>query len=675
MGTISIKDIRGREEDEQSQGISINDIRGRQQIGPTNAPVATFGEVSSSPSGMPSAGTLAVSSLPTDELTRVKYLAKEIFPNRSWEDVSNRFSYVGDRLAYQDDHGNSQYVDPKMRWPTSLENIKEAGKAIASSLGPAMPPVGGAIGGMATMGFGGGVPGAMGGGAVADMARQGLAAGLTGEEKTPTERALQTGGAALQEGVSQGLGLGVTKMLGRFGRTPMYDIPATNALKQKADTLGIPLTAAEATGSRELIRRQKVLQNTTGADETFENFYKGRNEKVGQAVYTLLDQISKVPSVRGASASGVQGALEAAKTARAKMQAQAKPWYDEALQGTNLVDLRNMDQTNRQIVEYAVNKAKQDPVYGPELRGVMPNSMPALHEAKQYIDDLIGKAKVAGERNRVRLLTNAQNDLLKMMDDQVPQYKVARGIYSDMMPKVSEVERGIVGDAAALENNDVMRAPQIIFGKGSSGQDVKAAYQAFKEAGQDVAWNDLVRSHLQNVFETIPDSANGSVVNIGGTYRKALYGTPQRREIINAALEGSPQARENLQWMMDVLEASGKAMKGESITAFAQMGQKELAQEAKGLGPKLIETIEIWKTPSRVGQWWADVQTGKYAAKMAQLLTDPDSLTKMRELRKLSPTSAGAVIGLSHLLVNEGAQAAEDAMTTKDQKRLQQGRP
>lgn len=617
-------------------------------------------------SKMPSALDIAASSLPTDDATRVKYLAAQLFPGKPWEAVADRFFYRGDRLSYVAEDGKAYYADPEFRAPTSFGNLQESGKKIASGAGPSMAPIGATLATLPTIaegpiGMATGVPQAMAGAGAGDAVRQFLANKITGEEKSLGERAAQTGGAAVQEGFGQLVGGAATKALGSaVGRTPLYDLSKAEALQKQSKAVDIPLTAAEASGSRSLIRRQKILANTTGADETFEEFYKFRNDKVASSVETLLGMISKTPSVRQSSGAGVKGAFEAVSTARAQAAAQAKPMYEVALAPGNMIPRsvlqKELEPSQYAVLQHVINTSRKDPVKGPVMQGWQDNSMYVLDQAKKNIDGMINAAKQEGDNHRVSLLTAAKTKLLGVMDQNFPEYGKARAVYVDEMPNITNLERGVVGDASKLEANDVMRAPRIIFGQGSSGEDVRAARKAFVDAGQESAWDDMTRAWLQQEFENIPQSSTGAIVNIGGTYRNKILGSSKKAEIAKAALEHNPKALEYFNWMMGTLDATGKAMRGESITAFAQMGQKELAQEAKGVGPTLMETVEVWRTPSRLAQFWADAQTGKYARKMATLLTSEDGIKKLSELRRLSPGSAGAVLGLSHLLLAAGVE-------------------
>jgi len=726
----------------------------------TIGPADRLPPVTEDASKMAPMSTQAAASLPTDDNARVKYFAAQRFPNLPLPDALDRYFWKDNRLAYKGDDGKAYYEEPTSRPPTSLNDAVQDVKAVASMAGPAIPATTGTIGGIATSEFGGGVPGAAAAAAGGDAVRQGLANLITGEEKSWPERAWQSGKAALEQGVGQLFGLGVGKALP--GKTPTFDIPEATTIGDAARKFNIPLTAGEETGNRTLLRRQKILANTTDADQTFENFYRGRNEKVGNAVDYMLNRVSPTtPSARIASSKAVEGAQAAVGAARADMQAQAKPFYDSSLAQGNEIDPRLLGVESRMdniavqerrgvdrrqaggtfidnpgapdssqivrlgrirdqgllerrgadrrasslepdsnglldtnavyidipkhfdpsapltpvestIIKGAQDAARSDKVLGPTLAGWSDNSMYALDATKKHMDDMISAARQNGENYKASVLGQAREKLVTMMDKAFPDYAKARGIYEEGMPAVNNIERGVTGDMAKLENNDTLRASQIVFGKGSSPEDIRAARDAYEAAGkagklpnwQD-NWNALVRSHLEQTFNEIPESSTGSVTNLGGTFYKAIYGNGRKQAMIDAATEHDPGMQRDLLDLMTALNATGRAMKGESITAFAQMGQKELADEARGFIPKAIETVEIWRTPSRVANYIADIQAGRYNAKMAELLTTPEGRSKLRELRKLGPGSAGAVVGLSQLLTAGGVGAVSDRLNQK----------
>lgn len=629
---------------------------------------------------MAGAGTQAVASLPTDPMARARYFAEQRgIP-------LDRYFYKDDRLAYRDADGKAYFEEPRVRAPTSKENLAQYPRAIASGLGPGLPMVGGVAGGLTAIGegpvgWGTAIPQAAAGAGVLDMVRQYFANMLTGETKPFSERAMQTGGAMVQEGFGQLLGNAGSKALSVFGRTPAFNIPETTRLRTSAERWNIPLTAGEETGNRTLLRRQKILGNTTEGEEAFTNFYTGRNEKVGAAVDTFLNMVSRNASPRMASQSGVEGAVAGRKAVQKEVSDTARPYYETAIDNNpqRFWSPEAEALFTRPSMQEAIAAAKK--LAAEEGRTL---TVPTFENGKRVGDEIVPdwrswdymKKALDGiieantnEAGRVsqygRSVIATQKELMGILDKANPAWAQARGTFAAEVPLRDAVEKGVVGDVAKLEGNDVLRASGIIFGKGSSPEDVKMARAAFEKASKLDNWNDLLRAHLQQTFNEIPDSSVGSITNLGGTWRKAILGNKRKREMMEAAFEGQPERWNDLLDLMQVLDATGRAMKGESITAFAQAGQRELAREGRGALPAIIETMEIWRTPSRFAQYLADLNSSKYAARQAELLTTPEGRNVLREIKKLGPTSAGSVVALSHFLTAGGASAASGVVNQK----------
>ncbi len=613
-------------------------------------------------SRMAPASRQAVASLPTGAEDRARYFASRRFPDMPVDQALNNYFYVGDRLAYRAPDGGQYFEEATFTNPLKAGGMAQNARALASGAGPAMAPVvatGAAIPSMAASGGLAGVPAAMAGGAAGDATRQFLANRLAGEQKDWLDRGAQVTGAALQEGIGQLIGNGVGRVLQFLGKTPTFDIPVTTNLRDLSTKFGIPLTAGEETGNRTLLRRQKILANTTEGEQRFTNFYEGRNEKVAIAVNTMLNKISPNASPRMASAAGVEGAQDAIATEQRALSALSRPAYERAESGiVPLSELTGGPAGGR--IQLALNAVQKNRAYKDTVGAMPQDTLPVVDAAKKWIDDQVKVAERSGKNNEARLWSEAAEELRTIADQNVPAYGEARGIFEANVPTRNALQNGVVGDMARLEGPETLRAGNIIFGKGSSPEDIRAARSAFEKAGKSQNWNDLVRSQFQQIFEEVPDSATGSITNIGGTYRKALMGNPSKRSRMAAALEHDPAVWQEFNDLMTVLDATGRAMKGESITAFAQAGQKELEREARGIAPALIEAVEIWKAPSNIARYWSDLRTGAYAARQAELLTTPQGREALRELRKLGPGSKGSVIALSHFLTAPSFAAVGD---------------
>jgi hypothetical protein len=631
------------------------------------------------PDRMAGAGKQAIASLPTDLDARVRYFAK------ARGIPVDRYGLMNDRIYYIGDDGQPYFEEASGRLPHSLPEIPDAlkqnGKAAASLAGPSMSFIGGTAGGIAGMTTGSpgiAVTGATVGGAVGDAARQGLAHVLTDEQKPWGERAWQTAKAAGEEGFGQLAGNKFVQWMGRFGKTPTYNIPETTRLRELSQKYNVRLTPGEETGNRTLIRKQKILANTTEGEEPFTRYYEGRNEEVGAAVDNMLNMLSRKTSPRMAAQSGVEGAQAARSAVQQEVRDVARPHYRAAIDENPQRFWSEEAEAlfTRPSMQDAIGAAKK--LAAEEGRTL---TVPTFENGKRVGDEIVPdwrswdymkkaldgiiEANTDATTGRVtqygRSVIQTQKELLGILDNANPAYARARGTFANEVPLRDAVEKGIVGDAARLEGPDVVKAAKGIFT--SSPEDIRLARAAFEKAGKLQNWDDLGRAYLQQQFETIKDSAVGSITNLGGAYRKKLLGSQAQREELEAAFEHNPGFWNDFQELMTVLDATGRAMKGESITAFAQAGQRELAEEARGLGPRIVDTIAIWKTPERIANYWASLQSGKYNARMAELLTTPEGRQKLRELRQLGPQSAAGVVTLSHFLTDLGAGKTGDFLT------------
>ena len=643
-------------------------------IGPAD-PLPT--SVAEDPKKMAGFGTQVIASLPTDPMARAQYFAKQRgIP-------LDRYFYKDDRLAYREDDGKAYFEEPRLRAPNSADNLKQYPKVLASGAGPWLPMVGGVLGGLSAIkegpvGWVTAVPQAAAGGAALDVVRQVLANKFTGETRALTERAMQTGGAMLQEGVGQMLGNAGGRALSRFGRTPAFNIPETTRLRTSAERWNIPLTAGEETGNRTLLRRQKILANTTEGEQQFTDFYTGRNNAVGDAVRSLLGRISGTSSPHMGSYSGTQGANAALQANRRELAERAGPLYREAIdENPQRFWTPEVDQLfSRPSMQQALTRARAlaaeegrtitVPTYenGQRVGNEVVPDWRSWDYIKKALDGLVEEnTNDVGRVSQMgRAIGNTRTELLRILDGANPRYAEARGVFSENVPTRTALESGQVGSIARLEGEEVNRAGRIIFGKNSSPEDIRFARQAFENAGALQNWDDLLRAHLQQVFEEIPESSVGSITNIGGVYRKALLGNRRKTQQLEAAFEHRPEMWNEVLDLMQVLDATGRAMKGESITAFAQAGQRELAREGSGLGPSLIETMEVWRTPGRIAKYWADLNASRYATRQAELLTTPEGRDVLREIRRLGPTSAGSVVALSHFLTGAGSAQASSVL-------------
>ena len=141
----------------------------------------------------------------------------------------------------------------------------------------------------------------------------------------------------------------------------------------------------------------------------------------------------------------------------------------------------------------------------------------------------------------------------------------------------------------------------------------------------------------------------GAVGNIGGAYRKAIFGSKDARSKLRAAL--TPEQYKGVSDLMTVLEATGRAFKQQSNTMPRQVAKESMEIEAEGL----LRISDIASSPTEpLNKFIKAMKTlslEDYARKQAIILTSPSSLADLRRssrlLREMSPREKGFLPALS----------------------------
>lgn len=103
---------------------------------------------------------------------------------------------------------------------------------------------------------------------------------------------------------------------------------------------------------------------------------------------------------------------------------------------------------------------------------------------------------------------------------------------------------------------------------------------------------------------------------------------------------------------MQVLEATTRVNRGQSITHFAGEAAKETSRKASPLVSR--------SGPVSLRNWWLEMKTGRYNEALADIITNPGAMNKLKELRKLPPRSEKAINIVGAVLAGLGLQGAED---------------
>ncbi|ODB82744.1 hypothetical protein A3193_18520 [Candidatus Thiodiazotropha endoloripes] len=585
-----------------------------------------------------------------DPGTRMRILAENRFPNLSEQQRTQRYRQTPEGIAYLGNDGKWYLEEPNGFW----QGAKQFGASTLAHGESLLGSAGGAILGTVTGGPVGGLLGAALGGASGESSRKIHANLAYDEPQTPTgnlkSMAIEGGLAAAGEGAGQLLGRALSrKAVKDISR---FDEVAANQLSRKANEAGITLTPAEITNLRSLINRQALLRDLPDSADIVEDFLKLRNKQVQRGVYQYLEKLSPEQTPHFAYKKGVnaaEGAREALEQSRMKA---SSPYYQDA--ANDQVDISHvLDSLKVSINKFSGTKVGKTltQIEKALKNGEQPkNLIGQIDAVKGDLDDLIAKAKRDGRKTRLRELTAFKQELVSAMDQASPTYRTGRQIFEERSLPINELDNSLVGDMIREGSQAAPNLGKILFGRRSSPAAIKQAKRIIT-AHDPKAWNGVVRGHIQNTLEEMAESSVGEAANLGGVFRKRLMGTQSKQRMLKNAL--NKQQYQALMDLSDVLEATGRAMKGQSMTAQRTEMIKELRREAT---PAMSNAISPHRIPSKVAEWYQDMKLGKYSENLARIMTDPQGMMKLRTqvklLKDISPrekqfyNALGAAVGV-----------------------------
>ncbi len=612
------------------------------------------------------AGTIAEASLPAMFKDQIRIYA------RARGIPEERYRVHRGQIIYQDDRGIWNPEIPTERTPAAF------GKRLAAQAGPAIPITAGMGAGIATApmllagpaGAVGSIAATAGAQGAGEAARQTLSALLSGAQPS-AQRVLEEGALGA---VGQGAGGVMSRYLAPRAAPELlrYDRPAATQLGRQAQALGTHLTPAEATNLPVLKGQQRALSQVPQSADIMDDFYRQRGATNYRAAQRFLRGISEQKSPETAG-EVFRAASKGAVTAATKVRAdQARPIYQKAFREAGDVDssgpleaIENELVTAKGKIGRALNTAKRLlTTRGKDAEGnaidIPDTNLEALHGAKVELDDMIEVSKRAGQNNQVRVLMNVKEKLLGAMDEASPDYQSARAIYSDLSPGVGRVKEGIVGRISDMSDIQIGKVGQRLFSQGPNA--IRAAkQQIMKTDPSGNSWNGILRTVLESEldaagreFYSTSARMGSSLAAQGPKWAAKIYGDLGTRANLRAAM--TPEQFSSFRSLMKVLQATGRALDFGSDTAFKQEALREMKRQSGGVVRNLIAPQQI---PGRIREWVADRAFETKAEKLAEIITSPGAMKKLRALKQISPTSARAIVTAAHALGIMGAPTTD----------------
>lgn len=640
--------------------LAINPQVGSGQFQSISAPQAI-----SDPTKSAGAFTSFIGGIPTSKESAIKYFAeKRGIP-------VSRYRVIDGNIAYQGDDGKyyKEVVTPLETAGYYAPDILEAAPEVAAGVitAPATPSV--AI--PATMAVAGG----------ANYLRQKIGEQLTGTPVDPLQVGISAGTAGVAEAVPFGIkALRERKTVRDIGQ---LDTAAMKELQSKAKTYGIDLTPAEITQLNSLMAQQKVLGNIPASSKKMQQFYEFREgEQIQPAVEKFLGDISAVSDQTQAGKLG----LDALNARKAQLEEARKaatdPLYELSFAQAKPVDVtdivKNIDQklkTAKGDQAAFLNRTKallykEPPVIdanGNVLRqGVLDDRLDALQNAKFQMDKMFSEEVFTSLDKKIQAqLTDIQNNLVRTMGKDNPKYLEANKAFAEASKPLEEFTQRKTGTSLTqISPDNLSQFASRVF----SGNDPKTIRYVKEqiEATDPEAWKAVTRAYMQDSWEkalTPSKAQKGVKLDTGAEWQNILLGSRKQQDSLRAAL--GDDAFLALRDLSSVLKSAGSVKKLGSDTAFNQQIMKEMASEAEsdptGMIARVVGTgISPQDWGKKISEWATERAFAQNADKLADIITSPQGMQQLKELRKMSPTSAKYWAAWSQLLTNYGLIELKD---------------
>jgi hypothetical protein len=616
-------------------------------------------------------GTSLVGGIPTDKQAAIKYFAqKRGIP-------VTRYTIVDGDIAYQADDGKyyKEIAGPASTAAYYAPDVAEMIPDILAGVASAPLTLGGPLGVATASTFTGGTA------AATNYLRQKLGGLIGGQEVNPNEVAISgvlSGAAELAPAVRRGF---VERRTARD--IAQMNVPMVQSLRAKAGRLDIPLTPAEITNLASLMSQQKVITNVPESQVKMQKFYRERERKVQSAVDDYLGSLSKVEDQAVAGNRGVQ-ALEVQRENLIRARDEAvDPIYRAAFEASVPVNTQpvlnqidNMLRTQPPTGKAAgYLRRVRDLLQRPEIdaEGNVLNTfraedrLPNLQNAKFEIDSML-KDEAFGSLDKTiqGQITGIKNNLVERMGVDNPDYIAANRTFERLSQPINEFNERITGVSLMQMSPDNLKNFANRIFQNPSPETIKYAKKQIIAGGGEEAWNAVTRSFLEEQWTLAKKPAKsqqGAKFDTGNTWQNAIMGDPKQMKAMQAAL--NPAQFQALRNLTEVLEAAGSVRKLGSDTAFNQLVTEELMKNppvtsiTTGVA-RAIGGIQLDQPAKALSDWAIKRDAAANADKIASIITSPDGISRLKELRQMSKTSAKYWAGLSQLMSDYGMFETRD---------------
>jgi hypothetical protein len=605
----------------------------------------------SSPQMGADVGTAFVGGIPTDKQAAIKFFAeKRGLP-------TSRYRVVDGEIAYQADDGKfyKEIAGPSATAAYYAPDVMEAAPGLIAGTATAPLMLGGPLGMATSVGITGGTD------AMSNLLRQLVSQQVSGQQVSPGQVALSGAIGGVAQSVPGIARVATERNLVRDIAT--MNRPEALALINKANRQGVFLTPAEITNLSSLMGQQKVVSNLPASTKTMQTMYQNREvNQIRPAVDNFLANISPVSDVAEAGAQGQRALLDAKTMLETERTAVTEPIYRDAFAQSVPVDVSPVIGKIDDYIKTAKGSQRsmllkmKDLLYTDKPRlneagdvvmeKALDDRLPALQNAKFEIDKMFRDETFGSMDKKIQAqLTSLQQELVEQMGKENPAYIEANKAFAEASKPLDQFAQSKAGlSLSGISTDNLNQFSKRLF-ESNSVPAIRYAKDQIQKANPD-AWDAVTRAYMQDVWtnaKTPAKNQRGMKLDTGNSWQNMLLGDENTRAAIRAAL--SPQQYTALTDLASVLEASARVQKLGSDTAFNQEIIKQMKQQAKGdpvaMAAGGVGTLlqpQNWG--KMVSDWAVERRFANDADKIAQIITSPDGINRLKELRQMSPTSA-----------------------------------
>ena len=299
---------------------------------------------------------------------------------------------------------------------------------------------------------------------------------------------------------------------------------------------------------------------------------------------------------------------------------------------------------------------------GNTLKTFVPEDrLPILQNAKFEIDALFKEDAFSSLDKTVQgQLTAIKENLLQQMGKENPDYIAANKKFELLSQPINEFNERITGvSLMQMSPDNIKNFANRIFQNPSPGTINYAKKQIIAGGGEE-AWNAVTRAFLEEQWTLAKKPAKsqqGAKLDTGNTWQNIIIGDPKQMKAMQAALP--PESFKALRDLADVLEAAGRVKKLGSDTAFNQLVTEELLKNppitsiTTGVA-RAVGGIKLDQPAKALSDWAIKRDASANATNIANIITSPDGINRLKELKRMSPTSAKRWAATAQLLADYG---------------------